>query len=115
MTAETATATATHVHEEHPNRERVYILTALLLAAITGVETLTYFESVIDFGRLTMPLLIVCMVTKFYLIAANFMHLRWDRPILRRTFLGGIAIALVVYMVMLLAFKFFDDPNFMPH
>jgi hypothetical protein len=57
----------------------------------------------------------VCMVTKFYLIAANFMHLRWDKPILRRAFMGGIIIALTVYLIMLLAFKFFDYPNFMPH
>jgi cytochrome c oxidase subunit 4 len=108
--------TATHEVDVHRvNHERVYIQTALILAVITGIETLTYFESVIDFGRLTMPLLMVCMVTKFYLIAANFMHLRWDKPILRRAFMGGIIIALTVYLIMLLAFKFFDDPNFMPH
>jgi caa(3)-type oxidase subunit IV len=115
VTAEIVTHEAHDSDTQHQNHDRVYIQTALVLALITGLETLTYFESFIDFGRLTMPLLLVCMVTKFYLIAANFMHLRWDKPILRRVFISGIIIALVVYMVTLTAFKFFDATHVMPH
>lgn len=77
-------------HEAHPNRDRTYVIVALVLAAITGLETSTYFESAIDFGRAAMPVLLVCMVVKFYLIAAYFMHLKWDHPILRRVFITGI-------------------------
>ena len=115
MTAEIATHEAHDSDVHHQSHERVYIQTAIVLALITGLETLTYFESVIDFGRLTMPLLLVCMVTKFYLIAANFMHLRWDKPILRRAFLAGIIIAFVVYMIALTTFKFFAGTHVMPH
>jgi len=55
------------------------------------------------------PVLLVCMTAKFYLIAAYFMHLRWDKPVLRRAFLTGIVIALSVYAVTLAAFKFFGE------
>lgn len=103
-------STETH----HENHDKVYIQTAIVLALITGLETFTYFTSVVDFGRLLMPVLLVCMVVKFYLIAANFMHLRWDKPILRRVFMTGIGIALAVYFVTLFAFRFFDGVHVAP-
>ena len=59
--------------------------------------------------------LLIIMGIKFYLIAAYFMHLKWDRPILRRAFMTGIGIALVVYVITLTAFKFWNGPGFMPH
>ncbi len=96
-------------HGHHENRDVMYVKIALLLAVITGIETFTYFESVFDFGAALVPVLLVCMTAKFYLIAAYFMHLKWDRPILRRVFLTGILIALAVYLVALAAFKFFAD------
>lgn len=96
-------------HDEHPNRDMTYVKVALILAAITGLETFTYFESVFDFGSALVPVLLVCMTAKFYLIAAYFMHLRWDKPVLRRAFLTGIVIALSVYAVTLAAFKFFGE------
>ncbi len=110
------TAHASHAaHEAHPNRDRTYVIVAAILAAITGLETLTYFESFIDFGRAAMPVLLVCMVVKFYLISAFFMHLRWDHPILRRVFITGIMIALFVYVaVELTAFRFWEGTDVMP-
>ncbi|MFN0029399.1 MAG: cytochrome C oxidase subunit IV family protein [Acidimicrobiales bacterium] len=114
-TETTHAAPADTAHEAHPNRDRTYVIVALVLAAITGLETFTYFESVVDFGRATMPLLLVCMVVKFYLIAAFFMHLRWDHPILRRVFITGILIALFVYAaVELTAFRFWEGTDVMP-
>lgn len=107
------TSTAEH-HDAHPNRDATYVKVALILAVITGIETFTYFESVLDLGRATMPLLMVCMGVKFYLIAAYFMHLKWDKPILRRAFLTGIGIAVIVYIIFLTAFRFWDAVDVMP-
>jgi len=103
--------------DAHPNRDGTYIKVALVLALMTGIETFTYFESVYpkSWERLVMPVLLVIMGIKFYLIAAYFMHLRWDRPILRRAFMTGIGIALVVYVITLTAFKFWNGTGFMPH
>lgn len=108
-----AGATALAQEHAHENRDAMYVKIALILAAITGLETFTYFESVFDFGKALVPVLLVCMVVKFYLIAAYFMHLKWDRPILRRVFMTGILIALAVYLAALTAFKFFASG--MPH
>lgn len=115
MTAASPATTEDHHHESHPNRDKTYVIVALVLAAITGLETLTYFESVVDFGRALMPVLMVCMGVKFYLICAYFMHLKWDKPILRRVFITGIGIALTVYLIALTAFKFWNGTGYMPN
>jgi cytochrome c oxidase subunit IV len=109
--------TADHTHEAHPNRDRTYVKVALVLAVLTGIETFTYFESAYpaSLERLVMPLLIVLMGSKFYLIAAYFMHLKWDRPVLRRVFLTGIVIAVSVYVITLTAFKFWNPTDYMPN
>jgi cytochrome c oxidase subunit 4 len=109
----TAETLASHdaPHEAHPNRDRTYVIVALVLAAVTGLETLTYF---VDFKRAAMPILLVCMGFKFYMIAAYFMHLKWDRPTLRRVFMTGIAIAVIVYIVALTDFQFWNGTDYMP-
>ena len=56
-----------------------------------------------------MPLLLILMAVKFYLIAAYFMHLRYDRAVLRRFFLTGIILAVAVYIIALLSFKLFSS------
>jgi len=103
--------------EEHPNHDRTYVKVALVLAGLTAIEMLTYFESIYpkSFERLIMPVLLVLMTVKFYLIAAYFMHLKWDKPVLRRVFLTGLVIAIVVYVIALTAFKFWNGTGYMPH
>ena len=117
MSTETMAATVAHHDEAHPNRDATYVKVALILAAITGLETFTYFSSVYpkSWERAVMPVLMVCMATKFYLIGAYFMHLKWDKPVLRRAFMTGITIALIVYIVMLTTFKFWNNTHYMPH
>ena len=104
---------AEHPIEHHGPTDRQYVIVALVLGAITAVETFTYFRSTLDWGAFLMPALLVMMCIKFYLIAAYFMHLRYDRKILRRVFLTGIVLAVGVYMITLLAFKLFTDQ--VPH
>lgn len=95
-------------HVGHPS-DWTYAKVALVLGVLTGVEVFTYFDSVLDWGRFLMPMLIVLMGVKFYLIAAYFMHLKYDPKILRRTFLVGILLALGVYLITLLVFEFFGE------
>lgn len=96
-----------HEHGEHHPTEKQYVVVALILAVLTGIEAFTYFKSVLDWGRVLMPALLVMMGVKFYLIAAYFMHLRYDQKILRRVFLTGIVLAVAVYVIALTAFKLF--------
>jgi len=91
----------------HGPTDREYVLVAFILSVLTGIEVFTYFKSVLDFGRFLMPMLMLLMAVKFYLIAAYFMHLKYDKAVLRRFFVTGIILAGGVYMIMLSTFKLF--------
>src|ERR1700704_5751564 len=75
----------------HPDPYQ-YVIVAIVLAVITGVEiAVSYMTGDIPDG-LIVVLLLSMMVVKFFLVASWFMHLRTDRPVFRRLFvLGAIA------------------------
>ncbi|MEA3214082.1 MAG: cytochrome c oxidase subunit [Acidimicrobiia bacterium] len=112
--AEHSAAAGHRTVEHHGPTDKQYVIVALVLGLITCVEVSTYFHSVINWGRLLMPALLIMGGIKFYLIAAYFMHLKYDRRILRRVFTTGIILAIGVYMIMLTAFKVFK-PHAIPH
>lgn len=86
------------VERPHPS-ERSYVKVALVLGVITAMEiALSYLD--LDKWAL-IPSLIVLSVVKFLLVVQWFMHLKFDNPTLRKPFVGGIAIALTVYTVVL--------------
>ncbi len=103
----TETLTETHSDDHHHPSDWEYIKVALILAAITGVEVFTYFESVLNWGAFLVPGLLFMMVIKFWLVARMFMHLKADGAILSQFFGGGLALATGVYIATLLSFNFF--------
>lgn len=95
-----------HDHEhEHPS-DWDYVKIALILAAITAVEVFTYFETVLNWGSFLIPSLLIMMVVKFWLVATWFMHLKFDNPIFSKMFVGGLLLAVSVYVAALAAFEF---------
>ena len=52
--------------------------------------------------------LIPMMIVKFGMVAAFFMHLRFDNKLFRRVFLTGIILATSVYMIVLFTFHVFS-------
>jgi cytochrome c oxidase subunit IV len=91
MTAATETHTEhDHSHDDHAQHgmsNAGYIRIALILAAMTALEVSTYY---VDFGALFMPVLIILMVVKFFIVVSYFMHLKFDNKLfLRRTFSSG--------------------------
>ncbi|MCY3850604.1 MAG: cytochrome C oxidase subunit IV family protein [Acidimicrobiaceae bacterium] len=94
-----------HSEHEHPS-DWDYVKIALILAVITAVEVFTYFESVYDWGSLLIPSLLIMMVVKFWLVATWFMHLKFDNPIFSKMFVGGLLLAVGVYVAALAAFEF---------
>lgn len=108
----TESVTETHpAHDEthdHPS-DWAYVKVALLLAAITAVEVLTYFESAItvfENNSVTIASLLVMMVVKFYLVAMYFMHLKTDNALFTKLFASGLALATAVYVITLASFEF---------
>ena len=92
-----------HEHEHPP--DSLYIVIALVLAALTGLEVLTYY---VDFGALFLPTLLLLMAVKFWLVVQFFMHLKFDAPIFGRLFWTGLILAVIVYTAALATFQVFS-------
>jgi len=102
--------TAHEIDEErhsHPS-DAQYVAIAGILAVITALEVSVYY---IDFFKdsfvATVAALILMMIVKFALVAAFFMHLRFDNKLFRVVFLTGIILAVTVYMIVLFTFHVF--------
>jgi len=104
------TTSETHVeHEGHEGHDHGlsdvgYIKVALLLAVLTAVEVSTYY---VDFGPFFIPVLLILMVVKFFIVASYFMHLKFDSKIFTWMFYMGLFLAVGVYAAFLATFKFF--------
>src|SRR3954447_20392828 len=86
-----------HAHA-HPS-DAQYVLIAAVLAFITGAEVLTYYVDFFkDHFQILLITLIPMMVIKFGIVAAFFMHLRFDNKVFRRVFVTGIVLATIVYL-----------------
>ena len=90
-------------HADHPSDAR-YIQIALILGAITAAEVATYY---VDIGALLGPVLIVMMAVKFSIVAAYFMHLKFDDGLFTKVFTAGIILAVGVYLIALTSFHYF--------
>lgn len=85
------------------SRDKVYVLTALVLAAITVVEVFTYAFP--DFpvwaDNMVIPVLLILMAVKFWIVGYIFMHLRFDKKLLTWAFYSGFILAVAVYVALL--------------
>ena len=87
----------------HPGPAQ-YVEIALILAGLTTVEVLLYVFREALGQTVTMPALLIITVLKFALVGLWFMHLRFDHRLFRRLFFSGLALALVVFAVVLANF-----------
>ena len=98
----------TPAQRAHPE-PRQYVLIAVVLVVITGIEVATsYLEGDVNSNVLIAALGIMAAV-KFFLVVAWFMHLRTDSKIFRRFFLLGLIAAPILYTVVLLMFHAFNS------
>jgi cytochrome c oxidase subunit IV len=93
-------------HRAHPS-DTQYILIALILAAITGIEVAVSYAK--GLGYAGNPVLLILAAAKFFIVVAFFMHLRFDNRILRRIFITGIVLAIVVYTIVFLTLEVFTS------
>lgn len=89
--------------------DKLFVQIALLLAGVTAVEVAW---SYIPWGDSSAAVwlenggLIVMMLFKFYIVASIFMHLKWDSKLLTGVFYFGLALAVIVYLIMLTTFRY---------
>ena len=91
----------------HPG-PRQYVLVALALAVATAIEVAWYYASVPH--ALFVALLLFLSFVKFSLVVLWFMHLRFDSRIFRNLFATGLALALSVYLIVLVIFGALKAP-----
>jgi len=96
-------------HEAHENRDKKYVVIALILAGLTGLEVSTYVwpELFGGVGSLAATILLLfLMAVKFWTVAAFFMHLKFDKKVLTVVFYSGLILAVTVYVAVVTAFRF---------
>jgi cytochrome c oxidase subunit 4 len=94
---------AAHAHA-HPE-PRQYVLIAVVLVILTGMEVaVSYLEGSVN-SNVLIAVLGLMAATKFFLVAAWFMHMRMDNALFRRLFVVGIVGASTVYGIVFLFFS----------
>lgn len=101
--AELATEAALESRHAHPT-DAQYVGVAAALAVLTGIEVAVYY---LKSSNATIGVLLLLMVTKFAMVVAFFMHLRFDSKVLRRLFIGGLVLAVGVYSALFAMFAVF--------
>ena len=90
-------------HGNHPT-PRQYVLIALVLVIVTGIEIATSYLNT-GHTNLVIVALFLMAALKFFLVAAWYMHMKVDRPFFRRIFVVGMIGAGIVYGVVMLVFS----------
>lgn len=87
----------------HPT-DGFYIKVALILAFITAIEVVLYYR---ELGAVNNYALIFLSGIKFVAVVGYFMHLKFDNRILRRLFVTGFILAILVYVAYMLTLGVF--------
>ena len=99
---EEVAAAAAPPEAAHPG-PREYVRVAMALAVVEVLELVVYYLGVL--GSASIPLLAALTVIQFSLVAMWFMHLRFDSRLLTTLFVGGIILAITLFLVVLAAFR----------
>lgn len=83
----------------HPNTG-LYVKVALWLGLITGVEIVLSYVKLASW--ITITAMIALAMIKFVVVVGYFMHLKFDHPTLRKPFITGFVLAVLIYGVVLL-------------
>ena len=84
--------------EAHPSN-RTYVLIAVVLAVLTAIEVAVFYVEALR--PLLVPILMVLMVAKFWLVVGFFMHLKYDSKVLSGVFGWGLLVAFLIMLALL--------------
>jgi cytochrome c oxidase subunit 4 len=90
----------------HGPTDRTFVVTFFVLAAITALEVILSYA---DVGIFFLPALLSLMLIKFFTVVLVFMHVKYDNKIFGRLFYIGLGLAVFVYLVALMTFRFFGS------
>jgi cytochrome c oxidase subunit IV len=87
-----------HYDEGHPGPE-IYIRVGIALAVITALEVAVVYVDLV--AGVFIGVLLAMSALKFVLVVLWFMHLRFDNRIFSTFFWGGLALAAMLFTVVL--------------
>lgn len=93
-------------HADHPS-EGQYWKIFFILFAVTAVEVALYYFELPGPVHVNNAALGILAIGKFVIVVAYFMHLKFDNRILRRLFVTGLVLAVLVYVAYLLTMGVF--------
>ncbi len=76
-----------------------YVRVGLLLAVVTAVEVAVFYADLAQWALVA--ILIVLSATKFSLVVLWFMHLKFDSNLFSSLFVGGLLLAVGLFVVVL--------------
>lgn len=91
-----------HAEEAHVSTSK-YLRIAGILAVITAIEfAIVYVEAL---KSVVVPILFVLSAVKFGMVAAYFMHLKFEKKMLTWFFVIGIALAAAITLALVFVMK----------
>ncbi len=95
-------AAVEHAGEHNHPGPRQYVMIAVILVVITGIEVgMSYLDGHMNSTAL-IAMLLGAAAVKFVLVVAWFMHLKTDSKILRRFFIMGFFGATLLFFIIML-------------
>jgi cytochrome c oxidase subunit 4 len=92
-----------HAHEEHPTWS-TYWKVALILTVITAVEVSAYYVPAWSASWIYVPSMLLMSAGKFAIVAAYYMHLKYDHKLFRTLFTGPLLLATLTLIGLLFLF-----------
>jgi len=102
---ESGGALAAHAHQEPHASNRTYVAIALVLGVLTALEVMVFYVEAL--APVLVPILLLLSGTKFALVVAFYMHLKFDANVLRGLFLGPLFIAVAIILALIALYGYF--------
>ena len=94
-----------HAHDEYHPGWPTYWKVALFLTVITAVEVSAYYIPAWETSWIYVPSMLIMSAVKFVVVAAFYMHLKYDHKLFRALFTGPLIIAMVTLVGLLFLFS----------
>lgn len=91
-----------HEHQEHAS-DATYWKIAVILTAITALEVWTYYATFLR--PMLVPIILTLGAAKFAIVAAWYMHLKYDSRIFSAFFVFGLMVATATILALIALFK----------
>ncbi|HEY2332079.1 MAG TPA: cytochrome C oxidase subunit IV family protein [Acidimicrobiales bacterium] len=110
----TATLEPEHIAPPDENAHRhpsdfEYVKVALVLMVFTSIEIFIPYH--FEVSGIAFVIMLLLMATKFGVVTAFFMHLRFDSHLFRRVFFAGVFLAVFVYLIVMSTFHLFGHDS----